>query len=265
VEKLDKENSPGGRNRSWNPLTLLREARRAVPAVRFALGVLGVLAAGAIAASWFVNLRTGFITFIGLLLCMYLLLFFAVATNIQKLLKIPVLLSACVIMFIFTVSLGLAACFVFTGWPEHFGRFFNTPKGPEPAPQQSPTPLSDRFPLLPAKPSPTRNPSSSPSSSVPPPSPTITPGPTVTPVFITMQVIDKNTGAGIPGANVECGDKSDPENVITEPSGKFSCHFLSFQKTLAIYIEVPGYNIFENQVNLNEIKAGKDTIKLEPK
>jgi hypothetical protein len=253
AKPIKEPTSEGGNPPSWNPLELLREARRAVPSVRFALGVLGVMAVGTIGASWFVNLRAGVITFVSLLACMYLLLFFSVAARIQNWLKIPVLIFACVLMLILIVSMVFAAYFVFTGRPKAFGRFFNLkedPAAPVAQAQPSPKPAGS----LARTKTPKRSPTPSP-----------TPLPTPTPPFITMKVIDKKTGAGIRDAYVECGDSNASEKTKTEPSGKFSCHILQYQQILMIYIEAPGYSTFQGQVNLNEIKDGDNTIALEPR
>lgn len=60
-----------------NPLSILREAIRAVPSVRYALGVAGVFAAVAIIVTFNLSLRAGTFGFAALLLAMILLLVFA--------------------------------------------------------------------------------------------------------------------------------------------------------------------------------------------
>jgi len=100
-------------------MTFLREAVRAVPQVRWALGVLGVAAATSLLFGLFTNKLVGIAGTVVMLFLMVLLVVFArgVATLAHTSLKIPALFFTWAAMILTIGCVALAASSVFFNWP----------------------------------------------------------------------------------------------------------------------------------------------------
>jgi uncharacterized protein YraI len=100
---------------SFSPIEILNTARRAVPAVDFALGVAGVAAAASIVISFNGNGRTPVIIFGGMLVAMVLLLVFSRLLQLenQALVMAAVVLVWSTVLFFVTFLLLTASAFVF--------------------------------------------------------------------------------------------------------------------------------------------------------
>ena len=100
------------------PLEALREATKQVPAVRFAVGVIGVIAALAIATTFFHSVPAAVLAFLVMLVLMVLLYAFSIlVVSGTGPFQIPVLILMyfCIFLFV-TWSCLLTSC-VFIEWP----------------------------------------------------------------------------------------------------------------------------------------------------
>lgn len=128
---------------SSNPLEVLRQGVRAVPAVKFAVGVAGVMAALAVGKAFFSTPQAALLGAVAMLALMVLLLLFAAAARLAGgALRTPALVMTWTILALFVGSASLAASSVFFAWPEPFSdllrQWFRLPverspqiKGPE--------------------------------------------------------------------------------------------------------------------------------------
>jgi uncharacterized protein YraI len=100
---------------SFSPIEILNTARRAVPAVDFAIGVAGVAAAASIVVSFNGNGRTPVIVFGGMLVAMVLLLVFSrlLLVKTRALVMAAVVLVWSIVMFFITFLVLTASAFVF--------------------------------------------------------------------------------------------------------------------------------------------------------
>ena len=97
---------------AFSPLDIVREATKAVPAVKYALGVAGVLAALSIAAAFFTSWAAAALGFLVMLILMILLYVFSIMVNIAgEAAKPPaiILLYSVVLLFV-TWCVLLTSC-----------------------------------------------------------------------------------------------------------------------------------------------------------
>src|SRR2546421_1801303 len=130
----------GGTSRGVSPMEVLNAARRAVPAVDYALGAPGIAAAGALVVGFLGKGRTAVIIFGGMLVAMVLLFVFARLVSAQN----PAITTAGIVLLWF-VTLSFCAALVFTitavafAWPPAFLPFF----GLEPRESGLATPIQE--------------------------------------------------------------------------------------------------------------------------
>jgi hypothetical protein len=111
---------------SLNPLPLLREAITAVPAVRYAVGVLGIAAALAIALAWFTDLRVAAFGVLVMLALMVLLAIFAALTTALPQLRAAALILAYSVVVFWIASMGAVVSWVLSGWPSHLDELLSS-------------------------------------------------------------------------------------------------------------------------------------------
>lgn len=112
-----------------NPFELLKEAIRAVPAVRYALGISGVIAAIALVAALRVDLRIAVFGTIIMIVLMVLLVVFArlsVAAPPVFIVPIVILVWSSVLLCVLTAALLFAS--VFFQWPLDLHRWLDPAK-----------------------------------------------------------------------------------------------------------------------------------------
>lgn len=140
--------SPRGALRllATSPINILREAIRAVPALKYALGVLGIVAAISIAVSLKVSFRVAVIGTLIMIVLMTALVIFAALTQASGALRI----AATIMMFAFLfLTIGTATLLftsVFFKWPLHLQHWVTDPppsSTPTPTPTSSPSPPMD--------------------------------------------------------------------------------------------------------------------------
>jgi len=106
---------------SLEPFGVVRAAMRAVPAVKYALGVAGVMAALAIGRTFFSSSRAAIFGALCMLGLMVLLLVFSASTKLApRFLQLPALVLTWAILVIFVLSGSLFAASVFFEWPKPF-------------------------------------------------------------------------------------------------------------------------------------------------
>jgi hypothetical protein len=125
---------------STSPMNILREAIKAVPQLKWALGVLGLVAAVAIVASFKISFRVAFIGAVIMLVLMVALVVFAALTSAKGALRI----AATVMMFAFLTLIIATATFLFTSvffkWPLDLQDWVTGTKRPVLTPTPTPTP-----------------------------------------------------------------------------------------------------------------------------
>jgi hypothetical protein len=105
--------------RLGGPLDILRAGIRAVPAVKYALGVAGVAAALAIATSLFSSVSAALVGIAVMLPLMVLLVIFAAITGLARTdTRIPALVFTWAVLVLFVGSAALLAGAVFFDWPK---------------------------------------------------------------------------------------------------------------------------------------------------
>lgn len=103
---------------SWSPMGILREAIRAVPAVKYALGIAGVAAAIAIIKGFKLDFRVAIFGTIIMLILMMLLVIFAKATKTNaKAIAIPALVFTWFALLITMATALLLLTSAFWKWP----------------------------------------------------------------------------------------------------------------------------------------------------
>jgi hypothetical protein len=101
--------------------SIIREATKAVPAVRYALGVAGVMAAFALGASFFKDAKVAFFATVAMFVLMLLLVVFAkAATQGSSVVKGPATLLLWTMTLLFILSASLTVSAVFFNYPKPF-------------------------------------------------------------------------------------------------------------------------------------------------
>ena len=101
-----------------NPLAVLREAIRAVPAVKYALGVAGLLSVVAITKAFGLDARTAAVGAIVTLVLMVALLIFARLTaTAPRYFVLPALMFMWVSLVLVLATASLLFSSAFFGWP----------------------------------------------------------------------------------------------------------------------------------------------------
>lgn len=122
-----------------SPINIFREALKAVPALKWALGVVGIFAAIAIVASFKISFRVAVIGFLIMLLLMVLLVVFASLVRASGALRI----AGIILMFAFlAIGIATAICLftsVFFKAPLDL-QYWVTGTAPSPTPTPVPTP-----------------------------------------------------------------------------------------------------------------------------
>jgi hypothetical protein len=123
-----------------NAMQLVREAIKAVPPVRYAVGVAGVMAALALGATLFKSPLAAVLGTLTMFILMVLLLLFsaAVAALGKGVFHIPVLVMTWAILLLFLTSATLTVSAVFFDKPKPFPTLINQVWGIEPRPPQEP-------------------------------------------------------------------------------------------------------------------------------
>lgn len=110
-----------------DPLSILPAAIQAVPAVKYAVGVLGVAGCAAVALGYFKDPKIALVgTIAGIGLMGLLFLFSQAATLKSSSIRIPALLFVWCCLVLFVVWAGGMTTSVFVGWPLHI-EFFGSP------------------------------------------------------------------------------------------------------------------------------------------
>jgi hypothetical protein len=238
-------------------LKILNAAIRAVPPVKFALGIAGVAAAAALVRGVFWgNTKLAFACVLLMLPLMFLLLVFSAATTLRRELKAPALVLTWAMVLLIVISAACTAGFVFTGYPKAFGVFLvkihllpsaETPdlfKPHSPQADAGTAKMGDgrsRRTVLPTV------------TPVPVP-----PSPRINSHVVTFQAVDKKTGRAVPYADVECGYVN-PQQTKTEPKGYFSCEVLGNSQTVLVDIAAPGYHPIHRSIPIS-----RSVVQLEP-
>ena len=113
-----KPQSPGWAADKPTPWNVLQAAIKAVPAVRFALGVVGLTATAAIGASFFQSFASAVVgTVVVFVLAVLLFLFSRVTQAAKGLVMWPAMVLTWSLTLIFVISLGLTVSTVFFAYP----------------------------------------------------------------------------------------------------------------------------------------------------
>lgn len=116
---------------SGRPLSVVRAGIRAVPAVKYALGIAGTAAALALAAAFFSSKQAAFLGAVGMIGLMTLLVVFAsVAKLARGYMKYPALFVMWAILIIFVASTVLVTTSVFFDIPKSFPQLSQDLLGP---------------------------------------------------------------------------------------------------------------------------------------
>jgi hypothetical protein len=103
------------------PMAILRLAINAVPAVRYAAGVAGLISAAALVKALFSSVQAALLVGVAMLILMSVLLVFAASTKLApEFLRRPALTLTWAILILFVLSAGLTASSVFFDWPKTF-------------------------------------------------------------------------------------------------------------------------------------------------
>lgn len=101
------------------PFAILRAATQAVPAVKWALGVAGVISATALVKVFFVSVGAALLAGFGMLVLMVILVLFAVATRAKSsVLIVPAMFLTWAVLVLVIVSSALTVSAAFFGWPK---------------------------------------------------------------------------------------------------------------------------------------------------
>src|SRR5450830_640648 len=123
-----------------NPLQLLREATKAVPAVRYALGVVGIVATIAIVRGFHLQWSVALIGTLVLFVFMIILVVFAqVAQAPSGEFRLPVLVITWFVIVLFMASASVLFSSVFFNRPDLGFHQKDIPKPPAPAPNATPS------------------------------------------------------------------------------------------------------------------------------
>lgn len=242
-------------NNAIDLLKILNAAIRAVPPVKFALGIAGVAAAAALVRGVFWgNTKLAFACVLLMLPLMFLLLVFSAATELRRELKAPALVLTWAMVFLIVISAACTTGFVFTGYPKAFEAFLV--KIRLLSSTETPDSLKARSPQ--ADPG-TKKMAGSRSRVLP----TATPVPVpqsarINSHLVTFQAVDKKTGRAVPYADVECGYVN-PQQTKTEPKGYFSCEVLGNSQTVLVDIAAPGYYPIHRSIPIS-----RSVVQLEP-
>jgi hypothetical protein len=119
------EPAPGGKTplsgteTPASPFAILRAATQAVPAVKWALGVAGVISAAALVKVFFVSVGAALLAGFGMLVMMVILVLFAAATRARSsVLIVPALVLTWALLVLVIVSSVLTVSAAFFGWPK---------------------------------------------------------------------------------------------------------------------------------------------------
>ena len=111
--------SSDGAKQASGPFEVLRVAIKAVPAVKYALGVAGVMAALAIGRAFFSSTHVALIGALSMLGLMVLLLVFSAASKLgPRFLQLPALVLTWAILIIFVLCASLTVTSAFFEWPK---------------------------------------------------------------------------------------------------------------------------------------------------
>jgi hypothetical protein len=113
-----RDSGGGAESFNLNPMRILRESIRAVPAVKYALGIAGVISAVAIIASLAVDLRVALFGGIIMIILMTLLVIFAhLTTTAPRYFLAPALFLTWSSLILTVTAAALLFTSVFFGWP----------------------------------------------------------------------------------------------------------------------------------------------------
>jgi len=131
---------------STSPLNIYREAVKAVPQIRWGLGVVGIIALIAIVSSLKISSRVAVFGFLIMLLAMVLLVIFAALTKASGALKVAAII---LIFAVLLLAIATGICLftsVFFKWPVDLQSWV-TGSGPAPpVPHATPTPTATPSP-----------------------------------------------------------------------------------------------------------------------
>ncbi|HWZ43617.1 MAG TPA: hypothetical protein VNW97_09070 [Candidatus Saccharimonadales bacterium] len=106
------------------PARLLRAAIDGVPAVKYALGIAGVISALAIVKGFFASTGSALLAAAAMLILMSMLLVFAAASKLGPTsLRLPALIFTWATMIFFVTAASLTLTSVFFSWPRAFPAF----------------------------------------------------------------------------------------------------------------------------------------------
>ena len=117
---------------SNNPLLILKEGIKAVPAVKYALGIAGVASALALASAFFSSKQAAFLGAAAMLILMVMLVIFSSATALTRgQMKYPALVLTWTILIVFVSSTLLITSSVFFDSPKSFPKLMEDLLGSE--------------------------------------------------------------------------------------------------------------------------------------
>lgn len=129
---------PTGPSRHPGPFGLLTAAIRAVPAVKWALGVAGVAAALALSTSFFGSVSAALLGSLAMIGLMTLLVIFAAMSRLGPLVKPPALVLTWTVLILTSLSSVLTFSCIFFEWPKKFSELVTSvtanakvPRNPE--------------------------------------------------------------------------------------------------------------------------------------
>jgi hypothetical protein len=111
---------PTGQSRHPGPFGLLTAAIRAVPAVKWALGVAGVAAALALSTSFIGSMSAALLGSLAMVGLMTLLVIFAAMSRLGPLVKAPALVLTWTVLILTSLSSLLTFSCIFFEWPKKF-------------------------------------------------------------------------------------------------------------------------------------------------
>jgi|SRR5580704_2602516 hypothetical protein len=117
----DHSTGIGFANHDLSPFEVVRAGIAAVPAVRYALGIAGIMAALALGKAFFSTAKAAILASLVMLCLMTLLLIFSTATRVgPTFLRVPALVLTWAVLILFVASSVLTVSSVFFGWPQRF-------------------------------------------------------------------------------------------------------------------------------------------------
>lgn len=261
-----------------SPLEILREAVKAVPAVRYALGTAGVAAAAAIGGSFFGG-RTipALLASAAMLALMILLVLFAKLTTLAGRRLVPaILVMTWSILLLVLASAGLLVSSLFFDWPKPIENVFAIDRSGSP-------PESNAFPPLSTPAVPARPPRSDGSTAVaPPPSSGNVPSREAPQASSTDSIQGRASAQGsrgsldlyvdvfsavdrnpIDGAEVTFRWRGGTERRYADSSGAIALRFASEPSDLTINVVAQGY--YPQSRSLPQLaEAKRETFVLKP-